>query len=144
MHSLNYLLFTEEQMQSGVEEDLGAGGAAGNIIYNTTQQRHPHSKLFQRKNVSYILNRFWMNIKMKSCILETIETKPGARVLTFGNADFKSGLHKLTPEIEAKNYLQLNINLSRILLIFMNLNIQNIYCFLYYTIRFALHRNLHP
>ncbi|XP_026329834.1 kinase D-interacting substrate of 220 kDa B isoform X4 [Hyposmocoma kahamanoa] len=40
----------EEQMQSGVEEDLGAGGAAGNMIFNTTQQRHPHSKLFQRKN----------------------------------------------------------------------------------------------
>ncbi|KAM3963044.1 LOW QUALITY PROTEIN: ankyrin repeat-rich membrane spanning [Aphomia sociella] len=42
----------EEQMQSGVEEDTGAGGAAS-MQWGTPQHirhSHPHSKLFHRKN----------------------------------------------------------------------------------------------
>ncbi|XP_052757357.1 kinase D-interacting substrate of 220 kDa B isoform X4 [Galleria mellonella] len=43
----------EEQLQSGLEEDLGAGGAAGAVQWGTPQHirpSHPHSKLFHRKN----------------------------------------------------------------------------------------------
>ncbi|XP_075969674.1 ankyrin repeat-rich membrane spanning isoform X2 [Anticarsia gemmatalis] len=41
----------EEQLQSGVEEDTGASGAAG-AMWGTQQHRQPHSKLFHRKHRS--------------------------------------------------------------------------------------------
>ncbi|XP_063892186.1 kinase D-interacting substrate of 220 kDa B isoform X5 [Helicoverpa armigera] len=44
-------LIKEEQMQSGVEEDAGAGGAAG-VMWGQPHSRQPHSKLFPRKHRS--------------------------------------------------------------------------------------------
>ncbi|XP_022819327.1 kinase D-interacting substrate of 220 kDa isoform X2 [Spodoptera litura] len=44
-------LIKEEQMQSGVEEDAGAGGAAG-LTWGQPHSRQPHSKLFPRKHRS--------------------------------------------------------------------------------------------
>ncbi|KAF9421826.1 hypothetical protein HW555_002266 [Spodoptera exigua] len=43
-------LIKEEQMQSGVEEDAGAGGAAAGLAWGQPHTRQPHSKLFPRKH----------------------------------------------------------------------------------------------
>ncbi|XP_026744972.1 kinase D-interacting substrate of 220 kDa B isoform X3 [Trichoplusia ni] len=45
-------LIKEEQLQSGVEEDAGAGGAAAGVMWGSQHQRQPHSKLFPRKHRS--------------------------------------------------------------------------------------------
>lgn len=50
------MMFAEEQLQSGVEEDAGAGGAAAGVMWGSQHQRQPHSKLFPRKHVSILLH----------------------------------------------------------------------------------------
>ncbi|KAJ8722652.1 hypothetical protein PYW07_003832 [Mythimna separata] len=43
-------LIKEEQLQSGVEEDTGAGGATAGVIWGQPHSRQPHSKIFPRKH----------------------------------------------------------------------------------------------